>query len=283
MFSVGDAPPIRASAEVASLPRLIIRRTLDPRLLELNARGALNGHVPVTAIVSAVALLAAATQGIDAVAMANERSASVGSLQWQGVEVNHQFSKGRRAERLLADATAEIDGAPRIFSLLRPASELSIARAFARLERYHPVFTSCNRVFALDPQRRTSSWCCNCDKCRFVFLILAPFSTPEHMLEIFGADLLDDASQYDGFVRLVGGVDQKPFECVGELQESLAAAQLLDASPLWREHANVRRLAGAVLAGHELSAGQIAALFELGEEHDIPGELIGSVREVLGA
>lgn len=283
LFSVGDAPPIRASAEVAGLPRLIIRRHLDPRLLELNARGALNGHVPVTAIVSAVALLAAATQGIDAVAMANERSASVGSLQWQGVEVNHQFSKGRRAELLLAAATAEIDGAPQIFSLLRPASELAIARAFARFERYHPAFTSCNRVFALDPQRRTSSWCCDCDKCRFVSLILAPFSTPEHMLEIFGADLLDDASQYDGFLRLVGGADRKPFECVGELQESLAAVQLLAASPLWREHANVRRLAAEVLAGHELSEAQIAVLFALGDEHDIPGELIGSVREVLGA
>jgi hypothetical protein len=103
------------------------------------------------------------------------------------------------------------------------------------------------------------------------------------MREIFGADLLDDAAQYDGFARLADSAQQKPFECVGEVQESLAAVQLLDSSPLWHKHANVRRLAGEVLAGHELTAAQIAALFELSDEHDIPGELIGTVREVLGA
>ena len=124
LFSVGNALPISATANVAGLVRHLVTRTIDPRLLELNDRGALNGHIPITAIVSCIALLIAATQGIDAVLMANERSASAGNLTWNGVEVNHQFSKSRRAERLLADAVAEIPGAPQIFSILRPASEL---------------------------------------------------------------------------------------------------------------------------------------------------------------
>ena len=153
LFSVGDATPIRETANVAGLPRHVVTRTIDPRLLELNDQGALNGHVPITAIVSCVALLTAATQGYDAVALANERSASAGNVVFDGIEVNHQFSKSRRAELLLADAVAEIEGAPQIFSILRPASELAIAQAFAKLEQYHPVFTSCNRVFELEPGR----------------------------------------------------------------------------------------------------------------------------------
>ncbi len=134
LFSVGNALPISGTANVAGLVRHLVTRTIDPRLLELNDRGALNGHIPITAIVSCVALVTAVTQGIDAVLMANERSASAGNLTWNGVEVNHQFSKSRRAERLLADAVAEIQDAPQIFSILRPASELA-DRAGVRVAR----------------------------------------------------------------------------------------------------------------------------------------------------
>ena len=174
------------------------RRTLDPGLPALNDAGALNGHVPITAIVSCVALLTAALHGFDAVAMANERSASAGNVSWDGVEVNHQFSKGLRAERLLSAAVAEVCGGLRLFSVLRPASELAIARAFARMERYHGAFTSCNAIFRIDPALRAASWCCDCPKCRFVFLALAPFSEPEHLREIFGRDLLDDEQPVRG-------------------------------------------------------------------------------------
>ena len=283
LFSLGDAPPISASANAAGLPRHLVTRTLDARLLELNARGALNGHVPITAIVSCVALLTAATQGIDAVLMANERSASAGNLVYNGVEVNHQFSKSRRAERLLADAAAEIRDAPRIFSILRPASELAIAQAFAALDRYHPIFTSCNRVFQLNPAERLGGWCCDCDKCRFVFLILAPFMRPEQLTAIFGADMLDDPAQYDGFALLTATGGDKPFECVGEVEESLAAIHLISRHFEWRERANVRRLAAEVPAARDLSDDQIATHFALSDDHDIPDELIGPVREVLGA
>jgi hypothetical protein len=281
LFSVGDAPPISATAAVAALPRHLVTRTIDPRLFELNADGALNGHVPITAIVSCVALLTAATQGIDAVLMANERSASAGNFVWNGVEVNHQFSKSRRAERLLADAVAEIEGAPQIFSILRPASELAIANVFARLEQYHSAFTSCNRVFQLDPEKRLGSWCCDCDKCRFVFLILAPFLPPAKLIEIFGKDMLDDPDQYDGFALLTATGGDKPFECVGEVEECLAAIHLLSGHSEWRERVNVRRLAEQVPAARDLSDDEISALFALGDDHDIPDSLLPAVREVL--
>ncbi len=275
--------PISGTANVAGLVRHLVTRTIDPRLLELNDRGALNGHIPITAIVSCIALLTAATQGIDAVLMANERSASAGNLTWNGVEVNHQFSKSRRAERLLAEAVAEIQDAPQIFSILRPASELGIARAFALLDRYHHVFTSCNRVFQLDPNERLGSWCCDCDKCRFVYLVLAPFRTPEQLTAIFGKDLLEDPEQYDGFALLTATGGDKPFECVGEVDECLAAISLLAKHPQWQEHVNVKRLAEEVLAQRPVSDQDVDAHFALSEDHDIPEALLLHVREVLGA
>ncbi|MFN8109773.1 MAG: hypothetical protein U0Y82_07995 [Thermoleophilia bacterium] len=283
LFSVGDAPPIRGTAEVAGVPRLVARRTLDPALLELNRHGALNGHIPITAIVTCIALLTAAINGFDTVAMANERSASAGNVAWHEVEVNHQFSKSLRAERLMAAALAERASGMRAVSVLRPASELAIARAFARLPRYHPVFTSCNRVFHIDPAVRRGTWCADCDKCRFVFLILAPFLSPEALRGIFGADMLDQPDQYAGFAQLTATGGHKPFECVGEVEESVAAIRMIAARPEWRDHRVVARLAAEVLPRFGPHDGDPARILPLSDDHLVPEELMGAVRALLGS
>ncbi|HSZ15404.1 MAG TPA: hypothetical protein VK790_15320 [Solirubrobacteraceae bacterium] len=283
LFSIGDAAPIARTAAVAELAHLIARRRLDPRLRALNDAGAFNGHVPITAIVTCVALLTAALNGFDAVAMANERSASAGNVVWDGVEVNHQFSKGLRAERLLSSALAEVAPEMSCFSVLRPASELAIARAFARMERYHGAFTSCNALFRLDPKLRASSWCCDCPKCRFVFLALAPFSEPARMREIFGRDLLDEDAQFEGFALLTATGGHKPFECVGEEQESLAAMRLLARDERWSEQRVVRRLAAEVLPRFPADAGDPETVLALSDEHAVPAALLAEVGAVLGA
>jgi UDP-N-acetyl-alpha-D-muramoyl-L-alanyl-L-glutamate epimerase len=297
LFSIGDAAPIARTAAAAGLPHLIARRTLDPGLRELNAAGALNGHVPITAIVTCVALLTAALNGFDAVAMANERSASAGNVVWDGVEVNHQFSKGLRAERLLSAALAEVApgarsglrgegaGLPglRCFSVLRPASELAIARAFARMDAYHGAFTSCNAIFRIDPALRAASWCCDCPKCRFVFLALAPFGEPAQLRAIFGRDLLEEDSQFEGFALLTATGGHKPFECVGEEQESLAAMRLLARDPRWSGHSVVARLVAEVLPRFSADAGDPDVVLALSDEHAVPAALLAEVRAVLGA
>ncbi|HEY4452502.1 MAG TPA: hypothetical protein VGN13_13015 [Solirubrobacteraceae bacterium] len=283
LFSIGDARPIARTVAVAGLPHLLVRRRLDPCIAALNESGALNGHVPITAIVSCVAALTAALNGFESVAMANERSASAGNLSWQGIDVNHQFSKGLRAERLLTAALAELDAGVGCFSILRPASELAIARAFARLEPYHGAFTSCNKIFRLDPALRAAAWCCDCPKCRFVYLVLAPFSSPEHLRAVFGADLLADELQFDGFALLTATGGHKPFECVGEEQESLAAIRLLARDPRWRDHSVVRRLVAEVLPRHPASAGDPDAVLALSDDHDVPDALLPDVRALLGA
>jgi ribosomal protein S18 acetylase RimI-like enzyme len=170
-----------------------------------------------------------------------------------------------------------------VFSVLRPASELGIARAFAGLGEYHGAFTSCNAIFRLDPARRAASWCCDCPKCRFVFLVLAPFLDPEQLVAVFGHDLLDDDRQFAGFALLTATGGPKPFECVGEEEESLAAIRLLAADPRWRDHGVVRRLVAEVLPEFPPAAGSPAEALTLSEEHGVPDGLLAEVRALLGA
>ncbi|MDN5744336.1 MAG: hypothetical protein L0H31_04365, partial [Nocardioidaceae bacterium] len=226
LFSVNSYQPIEATAEVADLPLQVARRRLDSRLFELNAAGAPNGHVPVTAVNSLVAVLTAMALDHDVVVFSNEASSSYGNVEWHGQSINHQWSKGIDFEGLLRASLPA--SAPEYVSLLRPLTELRIARAFARHTDYHAAFTSCNRAFKLAEDDRTS-WCGDCPKCRFVFLILAPFLTREALLAIFGGrDLFADRAQTQGFLELLGSAGLlKPFECVGEPEECQVALTLL--------------------------------------------------------
>lgn len=283
LFSIGNAGPIARTAAVAGVPHFVARRKLDPQIGELNKAGALNGHIPITAIVSCVALLTASLHGFDAVAMANERSASAGNVSWGGIDVNHQFSKSLRAERLLRAALDELGVDVNYFSILRPASELAIARAFSRLTQYHEAFSSCNTNFRLDGSAPSRKWCCDCPKCRFVFLVMAPFSEPAHLREVFGEDMLDDDSQFEGFALLAASGGIKPFECVGEEEESRVAMRMLAADSRWSDHRVVRRLAAEVLPESETDGALSAGAFALSDEHSVPAQLMPAVRALLAA
>lgn len=226
-FSVNPNPVIASVNEASGLPALAARRKLDPRLFELNSAGARNGHIPVTAINSLIAIATAAWHGLGPVVMSNERSASDPNLIWNGHEVNHQWSKGETAEGLLREAVREHVGLTEpYFSFLRPLSELRIAELFAAHTRYDDVVTSCNQAFKLhDP---TARWCGDCPKCRFVFLAMAPFMPYERLVHIFGHDLFADPAQLPGYRELLGLDAHKPFECVGEVEESVVALSMLD-------------------------------------------------------
>jgi hypothetical protein len=283
LFSVRDDPAMQRTAAVADVPRLVAHRQLPLALLkELHGDGALNGHVPITAIIACVALLTAALNGYDAVALANERSASSGNVVYDGIEVNHQFSKSARAEELLRAAALEAAPGVDIFSLLRPASELGIARRFALLTDYHHAFTSCNAIFRLDPELRLASWCGDCPKCRFVFLVLAPFMDPDALAAVFGKAMLDDEEQFEGFALLTATGGHKPFECVGEEEESLAAISLLAADERWRDRPVLRRLVREVLDVRGTDPRRVSDALTLSDRHAVPDELIDDVHALLG-
>ena len=271
---IGSSPLIRACAERTGLPTLNITRTLAPELFELNKRGALNGHIPVTAVNSAILVLAALLADADQVVFSNERSASYGSLIPGTGEVNHQWSKGWQFERDFAAQVARTVAADlRYYSLLRPLSELAVARQFARNDHYDAHFSSCNRNFHILGERPAQRWCGGCPKCHFVFLALAPFMPKPRLLNIFGRNLLDEVEQAPGFDALLEYRDHKPFECVGEGIESRAAMNALAASASWREDALVARFVREIRPQLDATELALAPLLPPQGPHGVPAAL----------
>ena len=215
---------IEEPAAVTGLPVVRAEREIDPQLLRSAELGFLNGHVPVTGILSAIAVLAAVLEDRDAVVMSNEWSASIPTLRYQGRPVNHQYSKSFEFEAAFRGVLA---GRPEYFSWLRDRTELWVGREFADLEAYHGSFRSCNKAFYADPARRLDHWCGQCDKCCFIDLILAPFLPAVTLRQIFArtGEPLDDP-ELAGKFRALLGEGAKPFECVGEVNECRAAVLL---------------------------------------------------------
>ncbi len=244
--AVNPRAPMERTAAWAGLGLVRIERRLDRRLLELNAAGAINGHVPITAIVTSAATVAAAMLGRGTVLVSNERSADDATRDVDGWSVNHQYSKTRAFEALLNAALVEAGATTRAVSLLRPLSELAIARGVAREEGLIARVTSCNAAFALDGPG--DGWCGRCDKCRFVQLALAPFTPRERLVADLGFDALDDPDQVEEFRAMLDPAT-KPFECVGTVEEVRLALDLLTDLPGWRDAAAVRALGSAGSAG----------------------------------
>jgi hypothetical protein len=276
---IGGSQLIQACAARTGLPTLNIGRQLAPELFDYNRQGAWNGHIPVTVVNSAIMVFAAVLLGVDQVVFSNERSASYGSIiiADDGTvtgEVNHQWSKGWACEQAFGDHVQRHVAADlRYYSLLRPLSELAVARQFAKSDRYDAHFSSCNRNFHLLGERPTNRWCGVCPKCHFVFLALAPFMPKPRLVAIFGRNLLDDPAQTGGFDALLEYQDHKPFECVGEGRESRAAMNALATRPEWREDALVERFAQDILPQLDAAELRIEPLLVLDDEQRIPPPL----------
>ena len=238
-FAVNANALIRRVAHVSGHALISAKRTLDPLLLQLNAEGALNGHVPVTAMNSLIALCQAQILDSGTVVMSIEATASEPTLEVDGWSINHQWSKSLEAEKALRRMIGPQAGLvpESYFSLLRPFSELRIAGEYAHHTQYHRVATSCNRAFRLDAG--DAGWCAECDKCRFVFLLLARYLTPWALEEIFGTNVLDDSSQIGGFEELLGLARHRPFECVGSEAEAIVALGGVSARSHWADTAVV--------------------------------------------
>ena len=204
-------------ARVAGFPIdevLVIRRKIDPTLLDLNAKGYLNGHTPFSAMLAFYTRLASALSGIPNVALSNENSANESTVA--GSYVNHQYSKSLEFEDDFRFFNSEFgirNSEYNYFSFLRPLSELQIAMLFSRFTQYHDVFRSCN------VGSKEDIWCGHCAKCLFAYIILSPFIAPERLNRIFGKSMLDELSLRHEFEQLIGEAETKPFECVGTVSE----------------------------------------------------------------
>ena len=200
---------------------IVINRTLDPTMLQLNAEGYLNGHTPFSALLAFISVLVAFGSHSRYIALSNENSANESTVP--GTNINHQYSKSIEFESDFRSYVAEnLNKDVQYFSFLRPLSELQIAKLFSQCEAYHPVFRSCNAG------SKTDSWCGKCPKCLFTWIILSPFLSKEMLIAIFGKDLMADKSLRPIYEELNGTAAVKPFECVGTVEEVRACEEAIN-------------------------------------------------------
>lgn len=207
-----------ATVEVGGLTDRTIyaKRTLDKNMLDLNAKGFLNGHTPFSALVAFSSIIAGYLNDLHFVALSNEGSANESTVK--DSYVNHQYSKSFEFEADFRRYERDFIGSGVFyFSFLRPLSELQIAMLFSRFKKYHGIFKSCNVGSKQD------IWCGHCPKCLFVYIILSPFLKLEELDAIFGKRLFEDETLMEDFDKLCGILPEKPFECVGSRDEVNAA------------------------------------------------------------
>ena len=195
------------------------KRTIHPRLLALNAEGFLNGHTPFSAMLAFVSVLVAALHGCTRIALSNESSANESTVP--GLPVNHQYSKTFEFE---ADFQRYVRTwlTPDIhyFSLLRPVNELQISGLLCHRPQYLADFRSCN------VGSKQGVWCGQCAKCVFVAAMLSPFLDAAAIAGVFGTNPLARPELLPLLKELTGLAANKPFECVGTVDEVRAALVL---------------------------------------------------------
>ncbi|MFA5770361.1 MAG: hypothetical protein WC894_02610 [Patescibacteria group bacterium] len=213
-------------AKTMEIDYLIVKRQLDPQLFSL--KSSYNGHIPITAIYSFIALFLAVIYDYSSIIIPNGKSANFGNVNFLGTEINHQWSKSEEFEKLFQkyvkqNITPNID----FSSNLRPFSEVEIAKMFSAHKKYFSVFSSCNRNFKIIGKINQKRWCGECPKCAFVFIILAAYLSKEEAVKIFGKNLLEDHQLIPLYNDLIGKGKMKPFDCVGTFEESQQALEII--------------------------------------------------------
>ena len=207
---------------------VILERSIDAQLLQLNSAGFLNGHTPFSAMLAFYSLLVASLTDTRFIALSNENSANEATVA--GTDVNHQYSKSLEFEEDFRKYVFEnMNDVAHYYSYLRPYSELEIAEMFSHYPQYFPYFRSCNAG------SKQNVWCCNCPKCLFAYIILAPFIEKSQMIAIFGENLLNKKSLQSYFEELTGKAETKPFECVGTVEEVNRALEMIKEKAEYKE------------------------------------------------
>lgn len=201
---------------------IIVKRTIDKRLLFLNKKGYLNGHTPFSAYLAFASSACAILSGNRNVAISNERSSNESNLCFNDVDVNHQYSKSFDFEKnFRIYSTKYLAQTINYFSILRPLYEIQISKLFLHYPQHLVSFRSCNRGMV------TNSWCHKCPKCLFVFTILFSFIEVDSLItEIFKSNLFEDTGLIDIAFSFIEPDVVKPFECVGTREESIVAFHL---------------------------------------------------------
>lgn len=231
-FYIRSSDEHPALLDTLSTPLVNAYRRIDRSALQQASElGGLNGHVPVTYIALAYALVQGVLLGKNTVLAAIAHEGEEPHAWIDDLPVNHQWSKTWPAERLFAEYVRRYISADiRVGSPLRQYSELRVAQLFAEQVwgRFGETFSSCNVAnYQQQSDNTTLTWCGRCPKCANSYLLFAPFVPADVLQRCLGGALFAQPELADTFRGLLGvdGV-MKPFECVGEVDELRRAYHL---------------------------------------------------------
>lgn len=226
LFLVNPTKQILKTAKITGIKdKIIVKRLIDKKLLELNKKGFLNGHTPFTALLSFLSVFCAVLFNCKNVVFSLEKSANEGNIKYLGKIINHQWAKSSKFERMFKFYLKKyLAKNINYFSYLRKYGELEISKMFINYPQYFSVFSSCNASMKIGAKE--IRWCGNCPKCLFVYMTLYPFLEKKELLKIFGKDLFENKKLLPIMKSLIEKGKPKPFECVGTKKESLMAFQL---------------------------------------------------------
>lgn len=262
-------------AGVSDADIIKVERLFDKKIIDLNKEGFLNGHTPLSSCIAFISYLTAYVHGIKYVVLSNEASANEASVK--GTKINHQYSKSFEFEsdfryytkKYLTD---KID----YFSLLRPLSELQIMKIFSHHPKYFKHFISCNNGGKRKNLGITDGWCLTCPKCLFIYLLMSNFVNEDTMVEVFGKNLLDDETMLTYFKELIGQTDNKPFECVGTIDEVLFVV-----NNMIKKGGKLPYLINYYKENHEVMEPNYEMLTQINDANAVPRQLLKKVKEAL--
>ncbi len=230
-FGVNGGDILAAQSVALKTVHTQVNRVVDidaiQRLETEDGSPIINGHVPISAILSAIGAVVAIILQLSDVVVAVERSADEPTIKiYHGRDINHQWSKSSAYERAFDEILqAYVHTNMRFYSLLRPLKELDIMKlyfAFGLADKFKLLASSCNLSMAWTAGRSATHklWDGSCDKCCFIYLLMSGAGHNAYAQEIMGHDLFADDSHKHTFISLLGLTDSKPFDCVGEIDES---------------------------------------------------------------
>lgn len=272
-FAVETHPIKEQLAQLLGVDLIIVRREIDPKLLELNKKpGVYNGHVPVSAIYAFIGLMTSLLYDYRYIIVGNEQSANYGNTTYLGETINHQWSKSFEFELLFQKYVKNyLTSGVTYFSLLRPFSEIAIVKRFANYPQYFPVFASCNRNFKIT-EKIDRKWCTRCPKCAFVFAILSAFLSKQQLINIFGQNLFSETSLLSTYKELLGVSRIKPFDCVGTPEEMRVAFYLAMRRKEYENDPIMKFFQKEVFSKIKNIDTISKEVFKLSDKHSIPKE-----------
>lgn len=246
-----------------------VERLFDKKIIDLNKRGFLNGHTPISSCIAFISYLTAYVNGIRCVVLSNEASANESSVM--GTSINHQYSKSLEFENDFRSFTSKyLTDKVEYFSLLRPLSELEIMKIFTKYPKYFNHFISCNNGGKRKNIGKTDGWCLTCAKCLFIYLLMSNFVNQDEMIKIFGENLLDKKEMLNYFLELLGKTESKPFECVGTIEEVNFTVNNL----IRKSNGNLPYLLKYYNENYNVEEPRYNLLSNINEDNNVPSSLL---------